>query len=268
MGRMVRAVEDMAEKSTDVEGAALLISLNSIDAVAVQASVTATVIEGAVISEWWRAQDKVFTTRVVLAVREGLAQGLTNQNISKNLRRNVFPGSRAQINTLIQTSTIAVAMAGRQRMFEANQDVIRGKQQVSTLDGRTSPVCISYSGHSWELDNTPIAGSLPFNGGPPRHFNCRSSLIPILRSFEELGLPKHKFPVGTRASVDGQVPADISFNSFLRSKSKTFQDGLLGPAKARLWRSNKITLRQLVDMRGNPLTVAELQVLAKKSRRG
>ena len=120
---------------------------------------------------------------------------------------------------------------------------------------------------AWELDGTPLEGALPFNGGPPRHFNCRSSLIPVLKSFEELGLPKIDFPEGTRASIDGQIPADISFNDFLRGKSATFQNNLLGPAKARLWRSNKITLKQLVDVRGNPLTVAELQLLAKTSRR-
>ena len=260
----------MAVEKSDVEGeelALLISSLNGIDAAAIQASVTSTVVEGAVVSEWWRAQQAVFTTRVVRSVREGLNQGLTTKDISQNLRRNVFPGSRAMINTLIQTSAIAVAMAARQKMFEENEDVISGKQQVSTLDGKTSEICISYSGMAWKLDNTPIDSALPFNGGPPRHWNCRSSLIPVLRSFEELGLPKIDFPEGTRASIDGQVPADISFHDFLLGKTKTFQDGLLGPAKARLWRSGKITLRQLVDMRGNPLTVAELQALAKKSRR-
>lgn len=59
--------------------------------------------------------------------------------------------------------------------------------------------------------------------------------------------------------MNGQVPADISFGGWLAKKPKTFQDKLLCPARARLWRSGKITLVQLVDMRGNPMTLAQLE---------
>jgi hypothetical protein len=122
---------------------------------------------------------------------------------------------------------------------------------------------------AWELDGTPIGDALPFNGGPPRHFNCRSTLIPVLRSFEELGLGKTKLdsiPPGTRASMDGQIAADTTFAQWLGTKTPAFQDKLLGPARAKLWRGNKITLNQLVDMRGNPMTVEQLLELSRKKR--
>jgi hypothetical protein len=85
----------------------------------------------------------------------------------------------------------------------------------------------------------PVAGSsLPFNGGPPRHFNCRSRLRPVTKSFKELGVDAAEVPVSTRASMDGQVPADITFNQFLKKKPKSFQDALLGPKRAELHHVN------------------------------
>ena len=189
--------------------------------------------------------------------------------MARRISQQVFPRHRAQANALVATSVNAVSNRARTETFKENDDVIKGQQQVSTLDNKTSDICISYSGMAWDLEGEPLPDTnttLPFNGGPPRHFNCRSSLVPVLKSFEELGLPPQNFPEGTRASIDGQVPADITFNEFLRGKSKTFQDRLLGKRRAGLWRSNRINLRDLVDQTGRPLTVDELLALSRKRR--
>jgi hypothetical protein len=84
----------------------------------------------------------------------------------------------------------------------------------------------------------------------------------VTKSFEELGLKDTKeIPPGTRASMNGQVPADITFDDFLIKKSETFQNKLLGAKRAQLWRDKKITLTQLVDFRGFPLTLEQLDQL-------
>ena len=120
---------------------------------------------------------------------------------------------------------------------------------------------MAYSGQTWDIETLqPVEGSeLPFNGGPPRHFNCRSRLRPVTKSFRELGVDADEIPAGTRASMDGQVPADITFDTYLESKSETFQNRLLGRKRAELWRKNAITLTQLVDFRGYPLTLEQLE---------
>jgi hypothetical protein len=155
----------------------------------------------------------------------------------------------------------AVTNEAALKSFQANNDVIKAVTQLSTLDNRTSDVCIAYSGQTWNLMTLePIMGSsLPYNGGPPRHFNCRSRLRPVTKTFKELGVDAPEIPPGTRASMDGQVPADITFNQFLKKKPISFQDKLLGPKRAQLWRNGDINLTQLVDMRGNPLTITQLE---------
>ena len=126
--------------------------------------------------------------------------------------------------------------------------------------------------------------------------NCRSTLIPLLRSWQELsrtdairtgterggGRPTsisrffsqrlkakgfsasevEQIKFGTRASMDGQVAEDISFHSWLAKKERQapgFASKLLGKGKADLWKRGQITLEELLDQRGNPLTLAGLK---------
>jgi len=201
---------------------------------------------------------------------EGVAQGirrLTGGVIDGVTVPGIMKTTRAKAGALASTSMNAFTNQARIATFQQNTDVVKGTQQLSTLDNLTSDICVAYSGQAWNVETfKPIPPStLPFNGGPPRHFNCRSTLVPVLKSFQELGLTDKEsagFPVGTRASMDGQVPGDTTFAGFLSGKSKKFQDKLLGPARAKLWRNNDITLTQLVDMRGNPMTVAQLEIKA------
>jgi len=139
--------------------------------------------------------------------------------------------------------------------------VIRGMMQLSTLDSHTTPICIAYSGAKWDLTGNPIEGNtLPYNGGCPRHPNCRSIIIPIMRSMKELtGLNIPEKKTGTRASDLGQIKADITFERFLNMHNDEYVNKLLGVGKADLWRKGKITLQQLVDQTGRPLTLKELK---------
>lgn len=245
------------------------IDMNNTSRATQRAAVSSTLIQGHTTSQWWRNQRNTFVAGVMAQVRQGLNDGLSNADMARNLQRSVYPAHRSRANALVATATNAVSNRARIDTFTANTDVIKGMQQVSTLDNKTSDICIAYSGMAWRMDagHTPIGGARPFNGGPPRHFNCRSTLVPVLKSFAELGLPPVRFPAGTRASIDGQLPGEITFHQFLKGKSKTFQNDLLGPARAKLWRSGAITLNQLVDMRGNPLTVEELMQLSKVRKR-
>jgi hypothetical protein len=140
--------------------------------------------------------------------------------------------------------------------------VIKGVEQISTLDSHTSEICMAYSGAQWDLDGEPLPGTtLPFNGGPPRHVNCRSVLVPITKTFKELGIDIEEPAPSTRASDEGPISATITFDDFLKRKTTEEQDAMLGKGKAQLFRDGKITLRDLLDQSGNPLTLKELEKL-------
>jgi hypothetical protein len=192
-------------------------------------------------------------TQAITRVVGGTVDGISYPGIMKT--------TKAKAGALAATAQSAVTNEAALATFQANNDVIKAVSQLSTLDNRTSDICIAYSGQTWNVNTLqPIPPSrLPFNTGPPRHFNCRSRLRPVTMSFEELGIDAAEIPASTRASMDGQVPSDITFDQFLKKKSSKFQNDLLGQKRAQLWRDDQITLTQLVDMRGNPLTIAQLE---------
>ena len=216
-------------------------------------------IQGAPSAAWWdkQAADTVF--KFSAAVRQGLAAGETNQQIISRVMGEMEVAKR-NAAALVQTSVQTVANEARLATFRANSDILNGVRQLSVLDGHTSATCVAYSGAEWDLSGKPINGTrLPFNGGPPRHFNCRSALVGITKTFRELGIDIDEPAIGTRASADGQIRADTTFAEFLDRKGKAFQDEVLGPGRAELWRKKVITLNQLLDQRGNPLTLEELR---------
>lgn len=50
------------------------------------------------------------------------------------------------------------------------------------------------------------------------------------------------------------------FAAFLQRKGQAFQDAALGPARARMFRSGVLTIRDMIDAAtGRPLTLKELQ---------
>ena len=222
-------------------------------------------VEGVPQAQWWRAQAEATRRAFEGAIRQGLASNETNQQliariVGKDGVGGVMSVARYQAAALVQTGVSSVANTARLATFRANSDIVIGVRQVSTLDSHTSKICIAYSGAAWDLDGQPIRGTtLAFNNGPPRHFNCRSVLVPILKTFKQLGLDVGEIKPATRASDEGQISAATTFNAFLSRKSFEYQNEVLGVGRADLWRAGKITLRDLVSGDGRPLTLAELR---------
>jgi hypothetical protein len=224
--------------------------------------VSNVLIQGAPSAEWWSRQSQKTAFNFANAVRLGVAGGETNETIVRRLtkpRSGVMDISARDARALIHTSIQTVAAEARRDTFKENRDVVKGMRQLSTLDGQTTVVCIAYAGGTWDLDGKPIMGwTKPYNGGVPRHWGCRSVEVPITKTFRELGLDVDELPPAMRASVDGPVPADITFDKWLRGRTQEQQDAQLGKGRAELWRAGKITLQQLLDLHGTPLTVGQL----------
>jgi SPP1 gp7 family putative phage head morphogenesis protein len=232
--------------------------------------VSDTLIEGAPSREWWGRQAGDLQERFTRQMREGLVAGETNAELIRRVRGTRAEGfndgimqtSRRQAEALVRSSVMAVANEASMRVYDANDDVVSALVHVSTLDSRTTPICVARSGKRWKVgSHEPIGHSLPFRR-PPVHWRCRSTLVPQLKPLRELGIDADEIPEGTRASIDGQVPGDISFDAWLKGKPVAFQNQLLGVGKAELWRRGRIGLNDLIDQSDRPRTLAELRALA------
>ena len=208
-----------------------------------------SIIQGAVQADWWSRQTADTVFRFNGAVRQGIAAGETNQQIIRRVIQ-FMDVSRANAAALVQTSTATVANDARMAMFEANADIIKRYRAVATLDTNTCARCAPLDGLEWEKDGTPIGHNFPMPRYP-LHFNCRCLLIP-----QVFDSP----PGGQRASADGPISARTTFTEWLERQPAEKVEEVLGKGRADLFRSGKITLAQLTNGAGRPLTLDQLRV--------
>lgn len=231
-------------------------------------------IQKAPSAAWWQQQGRYSVWRFGNEVRQGIAQGETNEDIVRRItgnKRTGAPGaldiSKTDARRLVQASVQTVANAARVLTFQRNKDVLDGIQQLSTLDGHTTPICIAYSGAQWDMNYEPINGTkLPYNNpdgspGCPRHWGCRSTIIPLTKSFADMGIDLPEFEPTTRASEGGQVAASTTMADWLKTRTEAQLDEQLGKGRADLYRRGVITLQQLLDQSGNPLSLKQLQAI-------
>lgn len=215
--------------------------------------VSDVLIQGSPSKDWWdkQAEDTVF--KFSAQVRQGLAQGESTNEIVNRIK-DIVGVSESNAAALVHTSVQTVSNDARIATFKANDDSIAGVRQLSTFDSHTSEICIAYSGAEYDLSGNPINGTTLPMGSIPRHFNCRSVWVPIVKSSEGLS-------AGTRFSEKGFISNKTTMDEYLKLYTKEEQDKMLGKGKADLWRSGKITLSDLVNQRGRPLTLAQLKEL-------
>jgi SPP1 gp7 family putative phage head morphogenesis protein len=243
-----------------------------IDAVLPATSVIAEIAkssltQGATIGSWFSQLNETTRFNINRAVKNGVSLGLTNAQIAKSIMGTGDKGSepmakaRRDAMAITRTATQTVANDVRMASYMENADIIKAVQWVSTLDSRTTEICMARSGKTWTFpDFKPIGHNIPWNGGPPAHWACRSTSIPVTRSMAEItGKAEDQIAPRTRASMDGAVAQDLTFDQFLKNKPPAFADEMLGKGRAELWRSGKITLSQLLDQRGNPLSLTQLE---------
>lgn len=223
-----------------------------------EAAATSRPFQGRILREWVQDHTPAVRARTRALIRQGVAEGQTIAQMIQGLRGTAKGGyrdgimevSRRGAEAMVRTAVNHTVTAARDALYEANSDIISGVKWVATLDGRTSDVCASRDGRVYPLGSGPR---------PPAHPNCRSTTVPVLKSWAQLGIPLGEAPEGTRASMDGQVAGRITYSDWLRKKPAAFQDDVLGVTKGRLYREGGLSLDKFVDFRGRSYTLDELR---------
>jgi hypothetical protein len=233
-----------------------------------KAMVSDTLLQGAPLADWWAKQAEDTAFKFASQVRQGVVQGETLQQIITRIVGSPKKGitgvmdiSRTHASTLVHDSIMQIANDAKMATYEANKDVIKGVRWLATFDGHTCPRCFPRSGMEWDFAGNPLKGDLPFVK-PPLHPACRCVLSAVTKSYRELGIDVDEVPIGTRASDLGQIKADTTFDEFFSRHDKQWQDEMLGPKRAEMWRNGKITLRDLLSQEGRPLTLQQLREAA------
>jgi len=215
-------------------------------------------MQGHVMDEWWGTLTKKTQDEVGKAIKIGVVEGESVSDIVKRLEGTaafkyndgVFGKTARSTEAVARTSVNHVVTQAREQTFNENADLIKGVQYVATLDDRTSMICASLDGKVFPVDEGPR---------PPQHYNCRSTVVPVLKSLSELGFKGKKVPSASRASMNGQVPEKQTYGSWLKKQPKELQDEVLGPTRAELFRTGEVKLDGFVNDQGKVMNLEELQ---------
>lgn len=150
---------------------------------------------------------------------------------------------RNSIEMNTRTALQSFAMETRRMIFDKNDSLFSGYRWVATLDRRTCIIC----GHN----ESKIYKSLDNIDTPPAHPNCRCTIIPVLKDMEDLN------EESTRASMNGQVDANITFEEWLSKQSADVQKDVLGARRYELFKNGEPMKSFINDNR--ILTIQELK---------
>lgn len=212
--------------------------------------VSGMLVEGAPMKAWWAKQSTDTTFKFASAVRQGIAQSETLNQIFKRVSDATDLANRNSL-ALVHTSVTQVFNDANIATIEKNADVVPSVRHLATLDTATCLVCAPRDGLRWEtLTHKPIGHDLPYRV-PPLHVSCRCRLSPVTTI--------DKYVEGQRASMFGPVDRKVTFTDFLKRQTPEWQDQVLGKGRAELYRQGKITLRDVVNGKGSPLALKQLE---------
>lgn len=223
-----------------------------------KAIITQKPMQGALVKDWFDDLSKRAAKNVNREITMGIVNGNSTEEIVRRIKGTkaanygdgILNRDRREIRAMVRTSVNHVSSNTREALYSANDDVIKGVQIVATLDDRTSEICIAMDGKVFEVGEGPR---------PPFHINCRTTTVPVLKSWKELGINLKEAPDGTRASMDGQVSATWTYDDWLKTQSKEDQNEILGVGKAELFRTGKIRAKDLIDQNYQPVSLKKLK---------
>lgn len=282
-----------ARKVIDVQLGAAVSSV-AIAPKTLEAVVDAKILNGWSSAEWWAGQSKALQDKFGQAMQQGIFLGESTDELVRRVmgtkangyKDGIMEVSKRDAAALVRSSVIAVTNEAKLRTYQEMGDLVKGIQWLATLDTRTTPICRALDKKVWRLPDMAPVGHDKKWPGPTAHWQCRSTQLPVLRSWAELAgkeLPSinqqelddavrkklaaagwerdrvDKAVVGARASMNGELPAETDWQEWLENKSDGFVEKLLGPGRAKMFTAGKLKLSDLTDQNNRPLTIAQLE---------
>lgn len=220
---------------------------------------------GALLDDIYASWSNKEIRRVTNRVSLGFARGDTTSQIIRDIRgtspRKYVDGdlavSRRNMETFVRTALQHAAVQAREATWNANKDIVKKVEWVSTLDTKTSVQCRSLDGEQFDINKGPR---------PPAHPRCRSATVAAL---------DERFSIldegGTRRARDpetGKVEwadANETYYGWLKRQPARVQDSIIGDERGKLLRDGGLSAERFADLqldkKFQPLTLDEMREL-------
>jgi len=209
-------------------------------------------IFGVPLAVMWSRQRDDLVTRVAGAVREVAAGAAAPETLLPRIMGSspsrevggLLQAALRNADALAHTTVAQVATDARIPVWKANG--VNAFRWHAVLDEKTTAGCAIRHGLIYTIDGLePINHKVPIERTPPRHYRCRSILLPMAYT-SKLPAPK-----------DG---GQQTFRDYFDSLSEAEQDRLFGQGRAILFRRGVITQTDLVGQYGQVLSLDELRL--------
>lgn len=215
-------------------------------------------MDGSPLSDWMDTLSQRAQDGINAAINRGLVEGETVDQIVRRIRGTrangykdgVIQALRRNAEAITRTGVIHASTQARETVYEANQDIIKGVMIVVTLDTRTCAECAGYDGHVYDVGVGPR---------PAFHVSCRCTTTPVLKSWRSMGINADEIDSGSRASMNGQVPASMTYPQWLAKQPRDIVEEALGPTKAKLYLKGGLKVEQFTNRQGRILSLEQLR---------
>ena len=224
-------------------------SVSEMKAATIKESVKNLLINGNSLTDTVALFETGFTAQLKSQIGVGFVQGEGVSQITQRIRKTINTQSR-HAQSIARTALNGISSDIREGIYKENSDIVKGVRWVSALDMRTTDLCISLDGKVYPVGE---------GRRPPAHTNCRSTTVPITKSWRELGIDKDDLSPGTRRDMNGSVPANTTYPEWLKGQTQKTQEEVLGVGKAQLFRNGDLDLNKFVNRIGDSLTLDELK---------
>ena len=220
-----------------------------------------------------------------------------------NYEDGVLNLSRAEAEQLARTGCCGIADEAKMQFYLANSDIIRGVRHVATLSGNTCLVCGSYDGMVWRIpEDVHLIPKLGI------HPNCRCVHLPVTemddinsstrpaeaanfwkeaeeqynrehpgKRFSDLSRStrlkyyykaQRDYEKRTGKPAFDQVPQNMSFEEWLKTKDDRYLETYFGPTRFKLYKEGKLPLRKFINPETNrAFTIDDLKKRDKEAFR-
>lgn len=245
------------------------IDIARVEVTQVYAAAMSRPFQGALLSEFLKDQERSKATLIRRTIADGYVQNRTTDQIVQDLRGTrenkfrdgILETTRREAAAVVRTALSHTSQFAKDRVTDANADLIGELQWLSTLDARTTPECQVRDGKVYtRATHKPVGHEYPWGAGPGRlHWQCRSTYVMLTKSWKALGVDIEEFDVGTRASMDGGVPSKTDYEEWLSKQTPARQKQALGEKRAKLFAEGELSLEDLRNARGEDLSLDELR---------
>lgn len=142
-----------------------------------------------------------------------------------------FNGGLTRAMTIARTEMLDAYRSTSQAIHEENQDLVTAWEWLATLGSRTCPSCLALHGTRYPA-NTP---------GPQDHPQGRCARLPVLASWEELGI--------SAPEPDDAVP---DAQAWFDRQPRATQLAVMGPARLDMLEQGRVSWADLPTRRENP----------------